>query len=71
MGERAVIIGGGLVGCELAEYLAEKGKNVTVTNILPEMAEGVSPGLRGYLLDRLVEKGVELLNECNVRSLRA
>jgi pyruvate/2-oxoglutarate dehydrogenase complex dihydrolipoamide dehydrogenase (E3) component len=61
VGERAVIIGGGLVGCELAEYLAEKGKKVTVTNILPEMAEGVSPVLRGYLLDRLVEKGVELL----------
>jgi 2,4-dienoyl-CoA reductase-like NADH-dependent reductase (Old Yellow Enzyme family)/thioredoxin reductase len=61
VGERVVIIGGGLVGCELAEYLTENGKKVTVTNILNEMGQGMGPGLRGPLLERLVKMGVELL----------
>lgn len=61
VGERVVIIGGGLVGCETAELLAEEGKKVTVTNILSEMALGVSPTLQGPLLDRLVGSGVRLL----------
>ncbi len=29
--EKAVIIGGGSVGCETAEYLAEQGKKVTMS----------------------------------------
>ena len=33
-GEQIVIIGGGSVGCETAEYLAEKGKKVTVIEML-------------------------------------
>ncbi len=61
VGKRVVIIGGGLVGCEVADYLADKGKKVTVTNILPEMAQGVGPALKGFLLDRLVAKGIRLM----------
>jgi 2,4-dienoyl-CoA reductase-like NADH-dependent reductase (Old Yellow Enzyme family)/thioredoxin reductase len=61
VGKRVVIVGGGLVGCELAEYLVENGKNVTITNLLDEMGQGVGAGLRGPLLERLVEMKVELL----------
>jgi 2,4-dienoyl-CoA reductase-like NADH-dependent reductase (Old Yellow Enzyme family)/thioredoxin reductase len=60
-GDRVVLIGGGLVGCETADFLAEKGKRITVTNILPEMALGMGPGLRGPLLSRLSARGVSLL----------
>ena len=60
-GDRVVLIGGGLVGCETADFLAEKGKKVTVTNILPEMASGMGPALRGPLLKRLSARGVSLL----------
>ncbi|MDI9490696.1 MAG: FAD-dependent oxidoreductase [Bacillota bacterium] len=34
---KTVIIGGGLVGMEAAEYLAEKGADVTVLEMLPEI----------------------------------
>jgi 2,4-dienoyl-CoA reductase-like NADH-dependent reductase (Old Yellow Enzyme family)/thioredoxin reductase len=61
VGKRVVIVGGGLVGCELAEYLAQNGKKVTVTNILDEMGQGVGAGLRGPLIARLVEMGIDLL----------
>ncbi len=60
-GDRVVLIGGGFVGCETADFLAEKGKRITVTNILPEMALGMGPGLRGPLLNRLSARGVSLL----------
>ncbi|TFH36856.1 MAG: FAD-dependent oxidoreductase [Dehalococcoidia bacterium] len=61
VGRRVVIIGGELVGCETAEFLAERGRTVTVTRRGPEMATGVGPSLRPFLLDRLRQKGVVLL----------
>ncbi len=61
VGNRVVVIGGELVGCETAEFLAEKGKKVTVIEIRPEMAIGVGPALRAFFLERLLEKGVTLL----------
>ena len=61
VGERVVIIGGELVGCETAEFLAEKGKEVTVTRRGSEMAIRVGPSLRPLLLKRLADKGVKLL----------
>ena len=61
VGNRVVVIGGEMVGCETAEFLAEKGKRVTVTRRGPEMALRIGLSLRPFFLDRLVEKGVTLL----------
>ena len=61
VGDRVVVIGGELVGCETAEFLAQKGKKVTVTRRGPEMALGVGPSLRAFSLDRLRQEGVTLL----------
>jgi 2,4-dienoyl-CoA reductase-like NADH-dependent reductase (Old Yellow Enzyme family)/thioredoxin reductase len=63
VGNKVVVIGGELVGCETAEFLADKGKRVTVTRRGPEMALRVGPTLRRFFLDRLREKGVTLLTE--------
>lgn len=63
LGNRVVVIGGELVGCETAEFLAEKGKKVTVMRRGSEMALGVGPSLRPFFLNRLSEKGVTLLTE--------
>jgi NADPH-dependent 2,4-dienoyl-CoA reductase/sulfur reductase-like enzyme len=60
-GKRVIIVGGGLVGCETAEFLAERGRLVTVTRRGPEMATDVGPMLRQFFLDRLRDKGVRLL----------
>jgi 2-enoate reductase len=40
VGENIAIIGGGLVGCEAALWLAQKGKKVSVVEILPEILGG-------------------------------
>ncbi|MBE9505981.1 MAG: FAD-dependent oxidoreductase, partial [Chloroflexi bacterium] len=60
-GKRVVVIGGELVGCETAEYLAEHGRSVTVTRRGKEMATRVGPSLRQFFLERLQQKGVVLL----------
>jgi pyruvate/2-oxoglutarate dehydrogenase complex dihydrolipoamide dehydrogenase (E3) component len=59
------IIGGELVGCETAEFLAAEGKKVTVLRRSQEMALKVGPSLRNFLLSRLTEKGVALLPGVN------
>ncbi|MDP2954496.1 MAG: FAD-dependent oxidoreductase [Chloroflexota bacterium] len=61
VGERVVVLGGELVGCETADFLASKGKKVTVTRRGPRMAVGMMPLRRRVLLDRLADNGVTLL----------
>lgn len=61
VGERVVVIGGALVGCETAEFLAEQGKMVTILEILDEVATGIIPALRSLLLSRLADKGVTMM----------
>lgn len=58
LGNRVLILGGELVGCETAEYLADRGKRVTVVRRGKELATGMSEGNRVALLERLKKKGV-------------
>jgi NADPH-dependent 2,4-dienoyl-CoA reductase/sulfur reductase-like enzyme len=43
VGDRVVVVGGGMVGIETAEYLAEKGKKVAIVEMLPKI--GLDLGL--------------------------
>jgi pyruvate/2-oxoglutarate dehydrogenase complex dihydrolipoamide dehydrogenase (E3) component len=61
VGTKVVIIGGELVGCETADFLAEKGRSITVARRGPEMALKVGVTVRESLLRRLSDKGVSLL----------
>lgn len=61
VGDRVLIIGGELVGCETADFLSERGKEITVTRRGARMAAEMMPILRHQLLTRLEEKGVRLL----------
>ncbi|MBM4448182.1 MAG: FAD-dependent oxidoreductase [Chloroflexi bacterium] len=69
VGKKVAIIGGELVGCETAEFLADRGKEVTVMRRGPEMATGVGPTVRDFFLSRLLEKGVTLLREVKYNSV--
>jgi len=67
--QRVVIIGGEMVGCETAEFLAQKGKQVTVTRRGKKMAQKVTPSVRELLLLRLEELGVRLLPEVDYKEI--
>jgi NADPH-dependent 2,4-dienoyl-CoA reductase/sulfur reductase-like enzyme len=56
--ESYLVMGGGSLGCELAEYLAEKGKKVSVVEILGQIAPDAESNARKLLLQRLAEKKV-------------
>jgi 2,4-dienoyl-CoA reductase (NADPH2) len=61
-GERVLVIGGERLACETAEFLADKGKKVTVIRQGRKMAVSVGPVQRGRLLTRLLEKGAILMS---------
>lgn len=75
-GRKIVIIGGGSVGCETADYLAPlindlfpRNRDVTIL----EMANGVmmnesGPG-RSLLVRRMMEKGVKIITSAKVESV--
>jgi len=68
--ENVVVVGGGVVGCECAQYLAyEHGKNVKVIEMLPDIMEGACTANRGHLIRMLKKAGCELINCAKVTSL--
>lgn len=55
-GENAIVVGGGLVGCETALWLAQKGKKVTVLEMLPHIlgGHGKIPHMNQFMLEDLL-----------------
>ncbi len=53
LGKRIVIMGGGLVGCETALHLAETGHEVTVIEMLPEVANDTTAAHRRAMKVRM------------------
>jgi len=68
-GNKVAVIGGGLVGSETAEYLAEKGHKVTIVEMLPKIASDVGSLVGALLLDRLSKHGVELVTGAKLVSI--
>ena len=60
LGERIAIIGGELVGLELAEFLTERGRKVQVIEEAPRLGKGLTLVRRMRLLAELAEHGVGL-----------
>ncbi|MBC2650300.1 NAD(P)/FAD-dependent oxidoreductase [Novosphingobium aerophilum] len=60
LGESIAIIGGELVGLELAEFLTERGRKVQVIEEAPRLGKGLTLVRRMRLLAELAEHGVGL-----------
>lgn len=59
VGQRVVVLGGGLLGAETALYLAAQGKRVTVLVGDGELAGDANPQVKGQVSTRLKEEGVD------------
>jgi 2,4-dienoyl-CoA reductase (NADPH2) len=57
---KAVVIGGGLVGCEVAEWLAERGHEVVILEMLPRIGSDFGQTTRWLVLQRLRKAGVRM-----------
>jgi pyruvate/2-oxoglutarate dehydrogenase complex dihydrolipoamide dehydrogenase (E3) component len=69
--QKVVVIGGNMLGCEVAEFMADQGNIVSVIKMRPgaEMAEDCEPTNRRGLLDSLQECRVSLLSGFKVEGL--
>jgi len=61
VGETVVVAGGGMIGCELAAYLGQKGKQVTVIEMLGDIATNMGRSGRMQLLEMLDKVDVKVL----------
>jgi len=62
-GSRVLIIGGGLVGIECAEYLLKRGRQVTVVEMLGEIARDMEPITKKLTLKRLEKTDIAVLTD--------
>jgi len=65
-GEKVIIVGGGLVGCETAEFLHLKGKQVTILEMLPRIGNDIGVTDRFAILMRLRALGIEMKSKTEV-----
>jgi 2,4-dienoyl-CoA reductase-like NADH-dependent reductase (Old Yellow Enzyme family)/thioredoxin reductase len=71
-GKKVVIVGASQTGCETAEFLVEKGFEVTLIDRLPsnEIALDAIPDHRNPLLARLSSRGVEIYTEQSLKEIK-
>ncbi len=69
VGMNVLIIGGGSVGLETADYLAAKGKKVKVIEMSKSFARDSGRIARYELRGRLQKHGVELVKECRLERI--
>ena len=67
---KAVIVGGGFIGLELAENLTESGVSVTVADLQPQVMGQIDPEMAAFVHDKLIQKGVTLALGRSVRAIR-
>ncbi|MCR4747362.1 MAG: FAD-dependent oxidoreductase [Clostridiales bacterium] len=68
-GKHVVMIGGGSIGCETAEFLADKGAKVTIIEMLDTLAGNTGKTAQTILLGHLKARHVDMLTECKVASI--
>lgn len=59
--QRAVVVGGGFIGLEMAENLRERGLGITVAEAVDQLLPPLDPEMATLIQDRLEENGVEVL----------
>jgi pyruvate/2-oxoglutarate dehydrogenase complex dihydrolipoamide dehydrogenase (E3) component len=57
-GDRVAVIGGGLIGCETAQYLVARGKRVTVVEMLDVIGADIPVTTRSAVIEKLKETGI-------------
>ncbi len=71
MGDKVVVVGGGMVGCEVAGYLAERGVGqVTILEMLPDVAmDAIAVCNRQFLMEDLSAHHVSIVTGATVKEI--
>ncbi len=69
--DKAVVIGGGLLGLEAAAGLQSRGMDVTVLHLMPSLMERQLDPAAGYLLEKALEdRGIKVITKANTKAIR-
>jgi len=73
---KVVVLGGGMVGCETADFLAERSdfnfvqrREVTIVEMLPDIASDMYAATRYFLMGRLRANDVKIITSATVREI--
>jgi len=69
LGKRVVIIGGGIQGCELAEFLVKRGRKVTIVETSSKLGTEIAGVVFGKLLNWMTKKGVAMFTEAKYEEI--
>ena len=70
-GQIVLVLGGGFVAAEIAEFMAEKGHDITVIEMRDEIAFDMEPNSRQLLIERLEKQNVNLLAKTFIQEVTA
>jgi len=59
--QHATVVGGGMIGLEMAENLVHRGLKVTLVELAPQVLPILDPEMAVFAEDRLIQNGIELL----------
>ncbi|MCE5250909.1 NAD(P)/FAD-dependent oxidoreductase [bacterium] len=69
-GKKAVVVGGGDVGCETACHLSDNGWDVTIVEILPKlMEENIMTNVKVQMFNLIVEKNIKVMTETQMSAV--
>ena len=71
VGSEVIIVGGGQVGCETAELLAQKGKKVTILEMLSRIGQDIGMSTRWVIMQRLRKAGIRMETRAEVEEITA
>lgn len=66
LGPRVAVIGGGMVGAEVADFLSAQDHRVTILEMLPEVATEAVTATKVYLIDQLSRQNVQVICRAEV-----
>jgi len=66
VGEKVIVVGGGMVGLETAEFLSTMGKEVTLFEMLEEVGQDTIPVLKEAIKERLNQADVKIKTNIEV-----
>lgn len=65
-GKKVLVVGGGMAGAETADFLGEHGRDVTIIEMNPVIAQDVESTVRVFLMERLASHVVKQMTDAKV-----
>ncbi|MBI3949772.1 MAG: FAD-dependent oxidoreductase [Acidobacteria bacterium] len=63
VGHKVVIVGGGGTGCDVAEYLMDRGREIVILEMLSQIGKGVEAITRRWMYYEFKKAGIQMLTK--------